>query len=516
MTTAAYVAPDILRRVIANSSLEWKLTHPLAFGLTTSSPLQRAICRIADGIALDDLADDQTVISAVGDVDALPTEPPSELAIISGIRSAKSLIAACGGLHMALTCDVSTLRPGEIPRVSIVSLIKDLADVVMNHLVGSMKASRLLSGFLIGEPTGSGLVIRHPSGTPVEICVVAGARAGTTLVARWSAGAIFDEFPRMVGGDDAVVNWDDQRRAVIHRLLPGAKVWNIGSPDEPYGPAYDMVVGHHGRPTKELVVIKAPAPAMNPVWWTEERVAERRRVDPVAAKTDIDAEFRSPDEAMFAMDAIHKCTREHPLVVPRMDGHTYYASMDPATRGNGWTLTIGTRHEGKTVIVRAEERIGTPDSPLDPGEVMSEYAEILHGYGLSTVHSDQAMGDALIKLGRQSGIAIVQWTIGGAEKFKKYNSIKTHLGMGNIELPPVPHIRADLLNVRKRVTPEGVRVVLPRTSDGRHCDFAPTLMLTLTKILPDPVEVEDPKEEDAETRRMRELVMERFAKKDGW
>ncbi len=32
--------------------------------------------------------------------------------------------------------------------------------------------------------------------------------------------------------------------------------------------------------------------------------------------------------------------------------------MDPATRGNGWTLVIATREAGKTIVVRAEERIG--------------------------------------------------------------------------------------------------------------------------------------------------------------
>src|SRR5678815_525909 len=128
---------------------------------------------------------------------------------MSGIRTGKSLLAACAAFHMAVTCDVSSLRPGEIPRVSVVSLKKDLADVIVNHLVGSVKASALLRPFLMGEPTGDGLMIRHPSGTPVEICVVAGSRAGASLVARWSAGCIFDEFPRMTGEDDAVINWDD-------------------------------------------------------------------------------------------------------------------------------------------------------------------------------------------------------------------------------------------------------------------------------------------------------------------
>jgi hypothetical protein len=252
------ISPNVVSRAVALSSLEWKLTDPLAFGLTTASPLQRAVCRVADGVPLGSLAFDGTVIQGIRDVHGLPSERPREVFVVSGIRTGKSLSAACNAFHMAVTCDVSSLRPGEIPRVSVVSLKKDLADVIMNHLVGSVQASPLLRPFLIGTPTADGLMLRHPTGIPVEVCVVAGSRAGSSLVARWSAGCIFDEFPRMVGGDDGVVNWDDSRAAVIQRLLPGCQLWHIGSPWAPYGPAYEAVTEFHGKPSAQRIVIRAP------------------------------------------------------------------------------------------------------------------------------------------------------------------------------------------------------------------------------------------------------------------
>ena len=515
---SAQLTDALVARAVAQSSLEWKLTHPMAFGLTTASPLQRAICRIADGIPLESLAFDRAVIEALGHAD-IPSEAPWEMAILSGIRTAKSLIAACGAIHMALTCDVSMLRPGEIPRVSVVSLRKDLADVVMNHLVGSVKASPLLRTFLMGEPVGDGLMLRHPSGRPVEVSVVAGARAGATLVARWSAGAIFDEFPRMVGGDDGVVNWDDQRRAVVHRLLKGAKLWHIGSPDAPYGPAYEMVVEHHGNPTPQLVVVRAPAPSMNPVYWTPERIVEARAKDPDGAKTDVDAEFRTPDEALFALESIKRCTRTTPIVIERKPGNTYYAAMDPATRGNGWTLVVVTRDAGKSVMVRADEWTGSRDEPLDPADVLEQVSGILLGYGVTTVHSDQVMGDALVKLGRMRALNIVQWTLSGPQKFERYNTIRMQLDRGLIDLPPTPHLRADLLHIRKRITPDGVRIQLPQTSDGRHCDFGPALMLALSKALPEPADQAPPPRTgaDDETQRIREWVNKRWGtKREEW
>ena len=127
---------------------EGLLTSPLGFGLTTASPLQRAIARVADGRALDDLAEDPAVIRAFGGTVPPPVKP-AEFAIVSGIRTAKSLSAAALAVHWSQRADLSRLGPGEIPRISIVSLSKDLADVVFGHIVGRTMASPLLSKLIL-------------------------------------------------------------------------------------------------------------------------------------------------------------------------------------------------------------------------------------------------------------------------------------------------------------------------------------------------------------------------------
>lgn len=254
---------------------------------------------------------------------------------------------------------------------------------------------------------------------------------------------------------------------------------------------------------------------MNPVYWTDERVAAAKAADPDAFRTDVLAEFASPEEALFSAELVDRATRKLPLVIGPKPGNAYFAAMDPATRGNGWTLAIATREAGRTIVVRAEEWMGTRDEPLDPSTVLAEAAGILAAYGVRMLHSDQVMGDALVALGRQVGLNIVQWRYTERERAEKYLAIRTRLEMGEIELPPVPKMRTDLLHVRKRITPGGISAHLPMTTDGRHCDFAPTLMLLLSRVLPEPV---PPKvqETDSETQRMRDEFLARFKKKQEW
>jgi hypothetical protein len=254
---------------------------------------------------------------------------------------------------------------------------------------------------------------------------------------------------------------------------------------------------------------------MNPVYWTPEKCESAKAADPDAYRTDVLAEFASPEEALFSSESVDRCTRKLGAIVPPKPGNTYYAAMDPATRGNGWTMCIATREAGRTVVVRADEWVGTRDEPLDPGEVLAEAADILGAYGIRTVHSDQVMGDALVTLGRQVGLTIAQWRYVERERAEKYLAIRTRMDLGELELPPVPHLRTDLLHLRKRITPGGVSISLPMTSDGRHCDFAPTLMLVLSRVLPEPT---DPKLRtvDPETERMREMFLSRFKRKEEW
>ncbi len=412
---------------------------------------------------------------------------------MAGIRTFKSLFAAVLAVWATRTVDLSRLGPGEIPRFSILSLTKDLAHVILRHLIGNLLARPNLKHLLLEEPTADTAMLRTVSGRAMEVKVVAGARAGASVVARWSAGIVYDEATRMVGADEGVVNLEDTHAAVVGRLLPNAQSIKIGSPWAPYGPMYDEQVKHWKKPTPDIVVVRARADWLNPVWWTPERAEELRRTDPVAYQTDFLAEFADAEEAMYPLALIEKCTRVGLLEVPREPGHEYVAAMDPATRGNAWTLVVATRTGRTKRIVLARQWQGSRLQPLSPRAVLREIAEVCREYGITWAYSDQWAAEPLRELAVEQGIELVieDWT--ASNKVAAHMALQTEMADGFVELPAEPMLAKDLKVVRKRATAAGLAIDLPNTSDGRHADYAASIARCLHRWIEEDRTVMPPK-----------------------
>lgn len=503
-------------------TLEETLTRPKGFGLEDATPVQRALCRIVEGLPLGELAEHPRVIRAVGGPEAAallsaPVGRPRKVYNISGIRGGKSLTLAAAATSATQRVDVSRLGSGEVPRFSILATSIDIAQVSFNdHLVGKIMASPVLRSLVLEEPKSDSILLRHPSGRPVEIKVVAGARAGATLVARWSAGMAADEAPRMHGAE-AVVNFEDSVRAVEGRLLPGAQIFAFGSPWAPDGPVYDTVTARWGKPGLDLVVLRAPAYDLNPGWWTPERCEQLRTDNPDAYRTDVEAEFADADAAMFSSVEVERAVRKGLLELPPSRGRSYFAAMDPATRGNAWTLAIG-HHEGTRLIVDvARQWKGSRAEPLDPRQVLAEVAQVLGAYDLSEADTDQLGYDFVAALADNAGISLhlVAWT--SANRLAAYDALRRRLSTGQVELPPDPLVRADLIAVRRRVTLGGVQIYLPETSDGRHTDYAPALArLAVQNDGGNDAPKEEPTWEEREIERRQRKLRERRQEEESW
>jgi len=366
MTPLEQVRDRLLR-----TNLEAIVTFPAGLGLTTATPLQRAICRIATGRPLAELAEHPDVLEAVGRVDLLWGEQPDELVVLGPSRTGKSTIVAGLAIRATQTVDLSAAGdvPGELPRYPIISVDRDKAGAIYGVIRNALRGP--YQHLATRDPTGGRAVLRHPSGREVEIVVSAGRAGGEAVISRWLIGLALDEAARMQGSDKQV-NLPDTLAAARDRMLPGAQIAMLSSKWAPWGPVYDLCQEHGGRPSraKSVVVVGhhgAAAETLNPVYWTPQRLAALRLKDPSAYKVARN-EWQAPGQNMFALDYLQRLTK--PAVrcdcdarqrsgLPSATGEPacphndspphprqhYVAIIDPATRGNAWALVVLTVRE---------------------------------------------------------------------------------------------------------------------------------------------------------------------------
>lgn len=486
---------------------EQLLTLPEGFGITTATPAQRAACRIMDGLPLDELRSHPDVLALVGGAEALEQLPseqglvPTEVVFMAAIRSAKTIIACCAALRATQCVDVSKLGHGEIPRISLVSLDLDKSAVAHGILLATVRSSPVLKRLLAGE-TASTILLKHPSGRLIEVACVAGARAGGGLVARWSAGVIFDEAPRMSAASDAVVNLSDARTAILGRLLPGAQALYIGSPWAPHGPVYDLVEQHWQKPSAHMVVLRGNGPMLNPKWWTPERCAKLELQDPVAHRTDVLGEFADPESGLLNPAAIFRSTRDTPTELPYDRDSAYYAAVDPSegtAGGNGFTLAIVSKPARDGNLPASAFAFGPWQRPAEespkyrvvlmrewrgysPSQCWREIAKVCRSYGISNARTDQYAASANADIARMFGLHLHIDKATAPSKLEDFTNLATLLHTDRIELSPDALLRRDLLSVKRRVTQEGAKIILPRTGDGRHCDYASALCAAIKSV----------------------------------
>ena len=482
------------------NSLRELLTSEEGFGLTTATELQKEICDLIQGLPISNpskrlrqalgasqIVDENTVI---GEYEGEIPTAPDEIIILAGIRGGKSLMATAASVWFARHIDQKDVTTdGDPPRVSALSISLDNAKVLSDKLTGALGSSPVLKKWVKKFPSGTAYEVEGiEPGTKSTINIVAGKRAGGSLVSRYMAAVVFDEVTRMVGAQDGVVNYDDSMHAIVGRMMDGACILAIGSPWAPVGPIYKKFQEFYGKPSKDLVILRCPGHWLNPVWWTPERIEKVKRKDPVAYRTDILAQFADSSYSFFPAKSVQKSTIFSDTI-PKQDKKFYVAAMDPATRGNAWTFTVFSKSgQGDEAIfeqVHLDEWQGDGNDPLKPSEVLQQIKVICDDYDLDWVYTDQFSSDALMEIADMLGLQLVidPWT--AQNKVSRFESVRIRFLEDKIRLIKNTNQESDLLHVRKNLTATGIQIAMPETSDGRHCDFAPVLVRAISHWIED-------------------------------
>jgi len=369
--------------------------------------------------------------------------------------------------------------------VPIISVRLDQANETFAKLVGAVTSSPHLASLLMGKPTADTIRIRNRSGWPVDIKVTAGSRAGQSLISRWLLGMIADEAPRMIGEEDGVINLSHSLTAIAARMRPGAQVFLVGSLWAPRGPVFDLVQERFGKPGEDCVVMIASGPQLRPELYTPEYCERIKQDNDMTYECDVMSRFAQPEDAMLSSVDVAACQRANDNIIPFKYGQQYAAIMDPATRGNGWTLVVLTMAPGEIwQVVLAREWVGSRQSPLRASDVLSEMAADLLPYELFEVHTDQWGFDLLQNIAELANTGLL-FTMLTRDDEVDGKRLETLFGKRQLSLPANRQMRADLIALKKRPRQQGgSQIVFPKTADGRHCDYAAALLLAM-QALPD-------------------------------
>ena len=472
------------RECLRRGKLEGLLRHPFN---TSPSPLQTAILRAADGIPIGDTLNDDDCMRFFGcEPEKIGAVRPQIVVIVAGVRSGKSLLAGVASVSRAIVADMSKIKKHLIPKVRIVCPKAENAVETFRHILGAIEESPALKSIIDGEPRWSphpSLLIQRFDGRRVQISVGAADSGGLSMRSGWMAGFVLDEaalFGEAASG--AAINAEELMHAAETRLLPGGQGWIVSSPFGPVGLMYDLYTRHWGKPGRVLVV-RAPTLEMNP-GFSRELVEAIRAEKPDVAAREYDAEWVDADTAFFEGVLVDAAARTN-LVVPPQDGARYLAAMDAGTRGNAWTVVVARdtrdRHDrvARIEVAFAHEWIGSRQKPLDPARVLVEIKHAVEPYGISTINCDAYAIDPLRSVAKAVGLRLNEHTFRGEQKTEVFRAVDALLRQRRLELPPLPAVTRDLKAVRRRATQGQVLPFLPLTSDGRHCDFAPSISLAV-------------------------------------
>jgi hypothetical protein len=454
------------------------------------SRLQLAIELAADGILIpQDLLSDEEVEKYFGcDRVKLALCRPVIVVIVAGVRGGKTMLASNAAIHSAMVaeCD-EKLLPQQLARVAIVGPRKRNAEAAFEQVTGALHYSSGLRSMLVSEPVTSPthlVKLRRPDGRRVNIEIAAADQGGLSVRSGYLAGFVLDEVALLgeSGAGDAV-NAEEVYHAAETRLLPRAQGWVISSPYGPRGLLYQLFSDHFGKPGRVLVV-RAPTLALNPTF-DPELVEAVRRENPDVAAREYDAEWVDADSAFFEGLLIDSAARSLPLEHLPAGGARYIATMDQAMRGNAWTLVVARdkRKPSDAVaeieVALAREWVGSRAKPLDSKVVLEAIKEVIAPFGLRAVNCDSYAIDPLKTVATGVGLVLREHNTTGELTLERYRSVDSLLRQSRLELPPHDGVKRDLRAVRKKASAKGITVDLPTTSDGRHCDFAPSVALAV-------------------------------------
>jgi hypothetical protein len=454
------------------------LTGPCRFEPT---PAQRALVRVA----FDDAdPDDEMARTLFGDVDHVPPEARRVVSITKGARIGGTRIAALYLLFRGAFSPLATLAPGELAAGLIVGPDLRLARQALRYARGAAGALPDIAR-AITKDGEDGFTFTRPDGRSVTIECLPATRGGSAVRGRSLVGAVMTEAAFFRDASSGVVNDEEIKRAIVPRLMPGAKLVIESTPWLASGVLYEND-RQWGQPSTCLAA-RAPTLLMRPSAEMEAFVNEERARDPDNARREFDAQFLEAGAGLFfdgqcitrsAIDSL-------PLPLSPFTGPCGIGGDLGLAADSSAVALVQWDRSKRLVVAVLDELKPSPGAPLQIEAVTKHFATVTATWrgekekhsGASTIWLDTYERERAREHFATHKIEVRTLPGGGDGKFSTYQRFRELLHGGLVVLPNHPRLIAQLRSVTVRpLSGGGVKIESPRRAGMGHGDLVSALV----------------------------------------
>ncbi len=293
---------------------------------------------------------------------AKPQEVAREGWIICGRRGGKSLIAAACAVYLAcFRSYTQCLQAGERGVIMVIASDRKQSRIIMDYIAGILEGIPLLARMIESRTTES---ITLTSAIRIEAHTASyRSTRGYSILA-----AILDEiaFFRVEGSASPDTEILNAIRPGIANV-PGAMLLALSSPYAKKGALWTAYQKHWAKDHDLSLVWQADSLDMNPRL-DESVIRQAYEEDPIAARTEWDAVFRSDLETLFRREVVESLIIQGRHEVPPMPNTQYHGFCDPSGRSAD-AMTLAVSHSEQDRAVLDCLRIRKP--PFDPNPNIS-------------------------------------------------------------------------------------------------------------------------------------------------
>jgi hypothetical protein len=365
---ADYTVIDVMDRVAGFEGPSWHVW--------------RAILKGAYAIPMD-AAELALFRSVTGDRDP-PRKRVRELWVVGGRRGGKdSIVSLMATAAAGLFEGAGKLRAGERALIQCLAVDREQARTIFNYTKSLFDASPPLRA-LVQRQTRDTIELSNA----VDIQIVTNdfrrVRGRSVLL------AVMDE----------IAFWADERSsrpdtetysAILPSLatIPGAMMVAISTPHIKSGLLFEKFSKHFGASSDDVLVVWASSLTLNPTL-DEAFIASAYELDPEKASAEFDVQWRTDIAAFIDREIVERAVAVGVREIAPMQGHRYFAFVDPSG-GTNDSMTLAISHrEGEKVVV---DLVHEWRARFNPNDATAEACAILKLYGIGTVQGDNYGGE---------------------------------------------------------------------------------------------------------------------------